>query len=101
MTANSPARSFPPHAFIEVSDLSVPADLSRSHPVRHQTRQKDEVQDSVLPAGAVDALQEDVQGRNPLLQRHDLRGRRQGVRATSDRSEQTTSHTNTVRNWST
>ena len=47
-------------------------DLPRSDSVRHQTGQEDEVQDRVLPAGAAHALSEDVQGRDPLLQRHDL-----------------------------
>lgn len=54
-------------------------DLSGSHPLRHQAGQEDEVQDRVLPAGAAHALSQDVQSRDPLLQRHDLRGRRQGV----------------------
>lgn len=58
-------------------------DLSRSNSVRHQTSQEDEVQDGVLPASAADALQENVQGRDPVLQRHDLRRWRQGRPARS------------------
>lgn len=54
------------------------ADISGADSLRHKTSQEDEVQDRVLPAGAADALPEDVQGGDPFLQRHDLRGRRQG-----------------------
>lgn len=48
----------------DASDLGVATfpDLSRSDPVRHQTGQEDEVQDGLLPAGAADALSQDVQG---------------------------------------
>lgn len=60
-----------------LTGLSVPAvgtDLSRADPFGHKARQEDEVQDRVLPAGAAHALSEDVQGGDPLLQRHDVRG---------------------------
>lgn len=60
--------------FLLISSLLSFPDLSRAHFVRHQTSQEDEVQDRVLPAGAANALSQDVQGRDPLLQRHDLRG---------------------------
>lgn len=57
---------------------AVHTDLPGADPLGHQAGEEDEVQDGVLPAGAAHAMPQDVQGRDPLLQRHDLRGRRQG-----------------------
>lgn len=60
------ARSIGPQCFCACTDIP------GADPLGHKAGEEDEVQDRVLPAGAAHAVPQDVQGGDPLLQRHDL-----------------------------